>query len=89
MRDFEYSSLNRMSLSKTFAQGSGIYVKEEMERLQDAEVDDSKEHCLLDTGGCFHVRMNTDCDGIYKTCTSSIQTKFRHGEGKVGTKLYP
>lgn len=37
--------------------------------------------------GQMHKWTHRDCDHMHKTCTSSTQTKYQHGEGEVAKVL--
>lgn len=85
----KHSILNRLSSSNPFFQGSGIYVEEMTERLQKPNA----MHNINKTVFSKNNRTDTHMNSLRlrhhaQDLQCSSQTKFHHGESKVGTKFH-
>ena len=68
----ENLALNGIFLSMYSPQSSGIYLEQEVERLQEPEVvSNSKEQYFPDTTGLIDIWFHRDCGSRHETCKCS------------------
>lgn len=84
----ENSALNRMSSSKLFLQGSGIYEEEKAEKISRAEGGErfQRNTILPDSTDLMYIWTQRDHDCRLNTCKNLSQTRPQIGE--VGSKCH-